>query len=665
MTKFGTICAFLAMGVAYAQTTPTLLVPGPGNPFAAGANPRFVVAGDFNNDQISDVAIVNPYSNTVTVLPGSITGALALLATPVGVSQPQGLPPMLLTTGNLPSSAAVGYFVTGTPNLCIAVTNLGDNNVSIFLGTGTGLPQTANSTPNVGLAPMAIVAADFDGDGNVDLAVANAGGNSVTVLFGKGDGTFAKRSAVPDIPVGARPVSLAVGNFGGLPGLAVVNERDGTVTVLVGDGTGNLKPSLRSPFAVLAGMFTAQYAFPSSVAVADVNGDGYPDIVTTNDGAGNISVLLGDGLGGFTFSAASPIAVGANPMAIVTADFNGDGNPDVAVANFGSGTVTVLLGDGTGAFNPPTGNAPLSVGASPISLAVGDFNGQSRADLVVANEGDNTVNVFLNQLAPPVTVVSSASYLSPVSPGSLVSIMGSNLASAKGVPPAPTLTVNGTSVVIKYSNNTQDVLQLTAVTPNQVNAVIPPNPPYPTGFTPNPSAINPVPGLATVTVFAPGKTQTSQVEIAPYAPALFSANQNGTGVASATFQGNLSPASVNAWQCPGGAATCTCPVSSAVACVPNPLDLGAGGMLTLIATGLNNLPTVTVSLGNESFTNVPVVAQPGLPGVYAVTVTLPSNLPTVPSSNPRLRGLLPVALSVPGAQGTVEVASNVVTVLFE
>jgi hypothetical protein len=119
---------------------------------------------------------------------------------------------------------------------------------------------------------------------------------------------------------------------------------------------------------------------PASVAVADFNGDGVPDLVLANSGTSNVSVLLGNGNG--TFQPARNFAAGFFPDAVVVGDFNGDGIPDLAVAHFAGNSVSVLLGMGDGRFQA----ARNFFAGDSLSLAVGDFNGDGRLDLAVARQ---------------------------------------------------------------------------------------------------------------------------------------------------------------------------------------------------------------------------------------------------------------------------------------
>src|SRR5207302_913920 len=123
------------------------------------------------------------------------------------------------------------------------------------------------------------------------------------------------------------------------------------------------------------------------------NGDGRVDLAVANAGGGNVSVLLGRGDG--TFQPAANYDVGASPYSVAVGDFNGDGMADLAVANAGAGTISVLLGRGDGTFRTAVN---YGVGASPRSVAVGDFNGDGKVDVAVAN-----ASTFDYRSVPPIT----------------------------------------------------------------------------------------------------------------------------------------------------------------------------------------------------------------------------------------------------------------------
>src|ERR1017187_1516271 len=132
---------------------------------------------------------------------------------------------------------------------------------------------------------------------------------------------------------------------------------------------------------------------PMSVAVGDFNGDGKSDLAIAN-GDGTVTVLLGNGAGGFAAAPGSPFAAGSGPSSVAVGDFNGDGKPDLAIADYNGDNVTVLLGAGTGRFTAAP-SSPFPAGSQPISVAVGDFNGDGKLDVAIANYNSNNVTVLL------------------------------------------------------------------------------------------------------------------------------------------------------------------------------------------------------------------------------------------------------------------------------
>src|SRR6202051_2423408 len=174
---------------------------------------------------------------------------------------------------------------------------------------------------------------------------------------------------------GPRSVTVADVNHDQNPDLVVANADDETVTVLLGDGKGAFHPSQGSPFA--AGHL------PNDIAVADMNGDGNPDLVIANHQSLYLTVMLGDGKGGFHPAPGSPFDVHSNPHphGVAVADFNGDGKPDAVTDSWGSNQIELLLGDGTGRLRTPAHYFP--VGHRPYErLRSADFNHDGRPDVV-------------------------------------------------------------------------------------------------------------------------------------------------------------------------------------------------------------------------------------------------------------------------------------------
>ena len=221
------------------------------------------------------------------------------------------------------------------------------------------------------------MAGDFSGNGILDLAVANANDGDVSILMGNGDGTF--RPAV-NYPVGLTPDAIVAGDFGGdgILDLAVANDGSNDVSILMGNGDGTFQPQEYVPLPD---------GSPSCAIIAgDFNGSGKLDLALASAAApGNddngIFILLGDGLG--TFLGQSPVQTwGIYGMA--TGDFNGDGRLDVALANSNTGEVSILLGNGNGTFQA---GETISVGDLVpnygTTIIAGDFNDDGRLDLAV------------------------------------------------------------------------------------------------------------------------------------------------------------------------------------------------------------------------------------------------------------------------------------------
>src|SRR5208283_3700267 len=145
-------------------------------------------------------------------------------------------------------------------------------------------------------------------------------------------------------------------------------------------------PAPGSPFTVGSG--------PQSVAVGDFNGDGKLDLAIANRGSNTVTVLLGNGTGGFKAAPGSPFPAGTQPYSVAVGDFNGNGKRDLAIANGGSNNKTVLLGNGMGGFTPAP-KSPFTVGTQPYSVAVGEFSGDDKTDLAIANNASFNVTVLL------------------------------------------------------------------------------------------------------------------------------------------------------------------------------------------------------------------------------------------------------------------------------
>jgi hypothetical protein len=285
-------------------------------------------------------------------------------------------------------AAVVAADLNGDGQLDLLTTNYSSSNLSVLLGTGTGrFGGPALYSTGAGSFPTSLAVADVNGDGHPDVLTANSVVNTVGVLLGTGTGALATPLAY-STGATSNPTCLAVADLNGDGYLDVLTANTGSrsVGVLLGTGTGS--------FQAVTPYTTGPAYPPVSLAVADVNGDGYPDVLTANGTADAAGVLLGTGQGGL--GAMTPYALGVNsrPSAVAVADVNGDGQLDLLTANSGTGTAGVLLGTGAGSFEAVrtfrTGPA-----SQPVGLAVADINGDGHLDLLAATDSSPTVCLLL------------------------------------------------------------------------------------------------------------------------------------------------------------------------------------------------------------------------------------------------------------------------------
>ncbi len=173
-----------------------------------------------------------------------------------------------------------------------------------------------------------------------------------------------------------------------------MDSAENAINILLGNGDGTFTPG-----TTIFGVGNNPCILPDqpsncSLVVADFNHDGNADLAATSGADNTVIILLGHGDGTFTQANGSPISVGSFPEAVRTGDFNSDGILDLAVANAKDNTVSILLGNGDGTFTQASGS-PVSVGAFPFFVAVADFNGDGFADIAVSNESDSTVSILL------------------------------------------------------------------------------------------------------------------------------------------------------------------------------------------------------------------------------------------------------------------------------
>jgi len=343
--------------------------------------------GDFNEDGKRDLAIPNS-SGGADILLGDGAGGFTV-----------GPPPQI--SGGALSLTAGDFNEDG--HLDVLVEN------RMFLGTGTG---TLGAPAVVGIPTTsnAARAGDVNNDGHLDVV---AGGPSgLTIVLGNGTGNLVQAKSYTSgfTTFGAGSSFAVLGDFNedGKVDLAAVQARG--IGILDGDGTGAFNDALS---------YHTSIPNPNSLVAADFNNDGKQDFVTASSAflpfGSTIEVAHGDGNGSFTKKSISNFGV-SQPFGIATADFNSDGKLDLAVTQPLTGKISFLMNDGTGGFATDAFNAPsISVGIEPTAIEAGDFNNDSKADLIVIGRRSSSFLVLLGTGTGTFTQISNGPLQSPTS----------------------------------------------------------------------------------------------------------------------------------------------------------------------------------------------------------------------------------------------------------
>jgi len=370
--------------------------------FVTGDLPYGVAIGDLDGDGKPDFVVTNNADSSISIFRNTGTGD--------SLSTSTFAPPVILTTGRGPWGIAVAD-IDGDGKLDIVVSNGNGGTISVFRNAGSSGSITASSfAPRVDFATgggggggYGIAIADLDGDGKPDVVVTNHFANSISILrntSGIGSVAFA---ATVDLSTGAIPYGVAVGDLDGdgKPDIVVANSGIDSLSIFRNtSSSGSISAASFAPKISLPASGT-----PDAVALVDVNADGKPEIVSANTSDSTLSVFQNNSTSGsLSFAAAVDFKLNSAPNSIALGDFNGDGLPDIATSNNGN-TVSVfqnMSGSGNAiAASSLGGEKDFSIASSPFGLAIGDLNGDGRPDLITASSQTNTASVFLSDNGIP------------------------------------------------------------------------------------------------------------------------------------------------------------------------------------------------------------------------------------------------------------------------
>jgi len=398
--------------------------------FATNSIPYSVALGDIDGDGKPDLVFVNSGSNNVSVLLNTGNSGSISFATKVDFA-----------TGDRPWGVAIGDIDgDGKPDLVIA--NYDANTMSVLRNTSSSgsISFAAKIDFTTGIMPYGVAIGDIDGDGKPDIALAMLGGVSVLRnTSSSGSITFATHS---DIATGTGSCSVAIGDLDGdsKPDLVIANYNEYTVSVLRNTGSsGSISFADQVDFAT--------GIHPHVVRIGDIDGDGKLDLAVANESSNTVSVLRNmSTIGSISFDTKSDFTTGYLPYSVTIGDIDGDGKPDLVSTNSGAGTMSILRNTSSSGSISFTGKVDLTANAGPRSVAIGDLDGDGKPDLAVINEASNNVSVFRNkpQIQP---VISSFSPLTgPV--GTLVTITGIFLSNPSA------FTIGGVNAIVVSNDGT-------------------------------------------------------------------------------------------------------------------------------------------------------------------------------------------------------------------
>lgn len=368
-----------------AQNQQSLFANAPGSPIRIPDGPGNVAIGDMNNDKKLDLVVACGSSRSIRVLPGKGDGQFAAAASTT-------------TLPEVPGEIALGD-VNNDGKLDLAIATHDSYGVLLLLGDGKGGLTTAPNSPivmKVGQHPHThgLALADMNRDNKLDLITVNNADNDVSIAFGDGSGGFTRAPRSP-FSVGPSPYPFAVGDVNGDGQLDIAATATATgplraqqlplsraVTLLLADGTGGFSSS----------QLPLRTGEPWFAVISDINGDRKPDIVVTHHELNQLTVLIGDGRGGFVETTGSPFDFGKHAFHAAVVDVNRDHKVDVIAA--GGDGLLVMLGDGMGQFHP---GAKTETGQGTWRLDVGDLNGDSKLDVVTSNTESGTLSVLLGR----------------------------------------------------------------------------------------------------------------------------------------------------------------------------------------------------------------------------------------------------------------------------
>ena len=395
-----------------------------------GLYPNGIVMADFDGDGKADLATPGNYSISGQKSSVSVLRNVGSTGTPAFAAA------LNLTAGQFTNSLATGD-INGDGKADLVSASVTDQTFSVFLNTSvSGAIHFADKADfALGQAPTYLAVADLDGDGKPDVVVVNNLAGTISVFRNTSAGGSVSFSARVDYAVGIFPSCVAIGDLDGdgKPDLAVVNNTSNTVSLFRNNSNiGTIALAAKVDLATAAGTDD-----PFGIALVDLDGDGKSDLVVTNNNVNNITPAVvafsifrnASTVGNFSFAAALNFSTG-NAYRIASGDLNGDGKPDLVIATASGDANVTIYQNKSVAGSISLGAPALEYSLSAFATAVGDLDGDGLPDLAVANFTGSTVWVYRNKIyEPAITAVNP----STAAGGAAVTLKGANFTGATSV----------------------------------------------------------------------------------------------------------------------------------------------------------------------------------------------------------------------------------------